>query len=161
MTNPPVRRPDDVFYFAYGSNLDVEQKEFRTGPIRESLRCRLRGFRFAFTKQGEDDQVFANIVPDEAAVVWGVVYRCTPDTLNRMDRYEGVGGGHYVRSEVRVLCDSGEEVNAVTYVAGSKFLCTGRYPRPEYVHRVINGARHHRLPEDYVREIQRAGGVET
>ena len=60
----------DQWYFAYGSNLFINQKERRTGRIRQAVRCRLPGFRFAFNKRGNGGQVYANIVPDDAAEVW-------------------------------------------------------------------------------------------
>ena len=46
---------DDVWYFAYGSNLDPTRKERRTGQIREELddkpkRVRLQNYCFAFNK---------------------------------------------------------------------------------------------------------------
>ena len=43
---------DDCWYFAYGSNLDVDRMQFRTGPMREARRVRLDGYRFAFNKVG-------------------------------------------------------------------------------------------------------------
>jgi hypothetical protein len=47
---------DDVWYFAYGSNLWIEQKELRTSAIRTGgdrpRIARLTDFRFAFNKQG-------------------------------------------------------------------------------------------------------------
>ena len=42
----------DQWYFVYGSNLFTDQKEDRTGCIRQSIRCRLPGFRFTFNKRG-------------------------------------------------------------------------------------------------------------
>jgi hypothetical protein len=66
----------DRWYFAYGSNLLVEQKELRTGAIRKSLRCRLPAHRFAFNKRAASGDVYANVIPDESATVWGVAYLC-------------------------------------------------------------------------------------
>jgi hypothetical protein len=48
--------PGDKWYFAYGRNLDVHQKTLRTRRIRQALRCRLPGYRFAFNKRGEEGQ---------------------------------------------------------------------------------------------------------
>ena len=81
---------DDQWYFAYGSNLDIDQKQARTKGIRQAVRCRLRGYRLACNKRGRNGDVYANIVPDAAAEVWGVIYLCCPDALLKMDRCEGV-----------------------------------------------------------------------
>jgi gamma-glutamylcyclotransferase (GGCT)/AIG2-like uncharacterized protein YtfP len=144
----------DTWYFAYGSNLAVDQKEQRTGRIRRAVRCRLPGYRFAFNKQGSSGQVYANIVPDETHEVWGVIYLCNRAAMREMDRFEGVSGGHYQRQAVQVIDDPGEKVAAITYVAGSKFVSEAGKPSEEYLQRILTGARHHGLPDDYVRDLE-------
>jgi cation transport regulator ChaC len=147
----------DQWYFAYGSNLSREQKVNRTGPIREERRARLDGYRLAFNKRGTDGTGKANIVPDEGGTVWGVVYRCSPSALNEMDRHEGVSGGHYVRKTVRVRADDGEELDAVTYVAGSAYIDNSLTPSSEYLQTILRGAREHALPDEYVRGVEALG----
>jgi gamma-glutamylcyclotransferase len=144
----------DQWYFAYGSNLLVEQKTNRTGRIRQALRCCLMGYRFAFNKRGNNGQVYANIVPDDSAEVWGVVYLCNPEAMRTMDRYEGVATGNYERIPVTVENESGERIEAITYVAGEDFVCEPGKPSAEYLGKIISGARHHALPEEYVRMIE-------
>ncbi len=140
----------DQWYFAYGSNLFVDQKEKRTGPIRQAVRCRLSGFRFAFNKRGDGGQVYANIVPDDAAEVWGVIYLCNPKALLKMDQKE-VG---YERHPVIVEKQSGEKVEAITYVACEAFVCLPSKPSSDYLHRIVSGARHHGLPKEYIKQIE-------
>jgi gamma-glutamylcyclotransferase (GGCT)/AIG2-like uncharacterized protein YtfP len=145
----------DQWYFAYGSNLFIDQKEERTGRIRKAIRCRLPGFSFAFNKRGDGGQVYANIVPDDSAEVWGVVYLCNPKAIVEMDRYEGVASGHYERIPVTVEAESGEKVEAITYVAGDDFICEAAKPSSEYLHKIVSGALHHCLPIEYVSKIER------
>ena len=144
----------DQWYFAYGSNLFIDQKEKRTGQIRQAIRCRLRGFRFAFNKRGDGGQIYANIVPDDASEVWGVSYLCNPKAIQEMDRYEGVASGHYERLPLTVEKDSGEAIEAITYVAGEDFVCESGKPSSEYLLKIVRGARHHLLPEEYVDQIE-------
>jgi len=144
----------DQWYFAYGSNLFIDQKEKRTGRIRKSVRCRLPGFRFAFNKRGNGGQIYANIVPDDAAEVWGVVYLCNPKAIEEMDRYEGVASGHYERISVAVERQAGEKVEAITYIAGEDFVCEPGKPSKEYLLKIVSGARHHSLPDEYVAQIE-------
>jgi cation transport regulator ChaC len=146
----------DQWYFAYGSNLATDQKEHRTGSIREAKRARLDGYRLAFNKRGSDGTGKANIVPDSGRTVWGVVYRMSPAALAKMDKYEGVAGGHYSRRAVRVRCESGDDRDAVTYVAGHAFLDDSLTPAQNYLQKILQGARGHHLPEDYIREIEEA-----
>jgi cation transport regulator ChaC len=146
----------DHWYFAYGSNLSTEQKESRTGPIIEARRARLDGYRIAFNKRGKDGTGKANIVGDPDGTVWGVVYRCSPAALDKMDTHEGVAGGHYARTQVRVRVDAGDELDAVTYIAGDSFVDNTLAPSKKYLETVLQGARDHDLPHDYVREVERA-----
>jgi len=148
---------NDQWYFAYGSNLARDQKVNRTGPVREERRARLDGYRLAFNKRGTDGTGKANIVPDEGGTVWGVVYRCSPSALNDMDGHEGVSGGHYVRKTVRVRADGGEELDAVTYVAGSAYIHDSLTPSSEYLKTILRGAREHDLPDEYVRDLEAFG----
>src|SRR5215471_7450474 len=101
----------DTWYFAYGSNLSVEQKEARTGRIRRAVRCHLPRYRLAFNKQGANGNVYANIVWDEHQQVWGVIYLCNPAAMRQMDRREGVPAGHYRRAPVEVVVDNGDRVD--------------------------------------------------
>lgn len=147
----------DQWYFAYGSNLARDQKVNRTGPIREERRARLDGYRLAFNKRGTDGTGKANIVLHEGGTVWGVVYRCSPSALNAMDRYEGVPGGHYVRKTVRVRVDGGDELDAITYVAGNAFIDNSLTPNSEYLQTILRGAREHDLPDEYIRSVEALG----
>jgi len=145
---------DDHWYFAYGSNLDPNRKEARTGGIRESRKVSAIGYRLVFDKLGSDGTGKANLVPDDRCRVWGAVYRCSAETLIQMDRYEGVPGGHYLRTTILVQAESGEELEAVTYVAGEEHKRPFLQPSDDYLERIIRGARHHGLPESYIRKIK-------
>ncbi|MGH9786688.1 MAG: gamma-glutamylcyclotransferase family protein [Terriglobia bacterium] len=148
----------DILLFQYGSNLDPEQKEARTGPIREARPGRLPGYRLAFNKHATDGGVYANIVQEPAQEVWGVVYRCTPDAVRLMDEREGVPDGHYRRVEVTVRLETGELTEAMTYVAGHRFLCPEGRPNQEYLNRILRGARHHELPEAWIKVVKEIAG---
>jgi len=148
----------DAWYFAYGSNLSVDQKELRTGGIRQAIRSHLPGFRFAFNKRGSNGEVYANLLPEPGQLVWGVIYLCNRATLREMARVDRHPGGHYERLTVQVLTEEGEQVQAVTHVAGDKFVCPEGIPNNDYLARIVSGARQHRLPEDYIRQVERLAG---
>lgn len=150
----------DHWYFAYGSNLSTDQKERRTGAIREARRARLDGYRVAFNKRSNDGTGKANIVRAAARTVWGVVYRCSAEALRDMDRMEGVAYGHYIRRQIRVRVDTGEEMDAVTYIAGDSFVDDSCAPSQEYLQTMLQGARSHGIPEEYVREIERTARLD-
>jgi len=141
------------WYFAYGSNLWIEQMAARTGPIGQGddrpRVARLSLHRLVFNMQGEDGQVFANVErPGEG--VFGVLYRCSPAALDRLDAHEW----GYERRRVLVTDERGGALEAVAYVAKADRVASGGKPSAEYLERVVRGARQHCLPEAYVREIE-------
>lgn len=139
---------EDRWLFAYGSNLWTSQKVERTDPIRCAVRCRLPQHRLVFNKPSIHGDVRASVVADTTHCVWGVAYLCDPAAISRMDDYE-VG---YRQDEVSVVTDSGKRLNAITYVATK--TCDERLPPPEYLKRILDGARNHCLPAEYVRWIE-------
>jgi cation transport regulator ChaC len=148
----------DFWYFAYGSNLRIDQKEARTGPIRQGHQrpriARLPDYRLAFNKRGNGGVVYANVVASPGAEVFGVVYRCNPESMRKMDAKE-IG---YERKTVKVTADNGEALEAVTYVAKPEYVCPGGAPPKEYLARILKGAREHGLPEGYIKSIEALGG---
>ncbi len=143
----------DTWYFAYGSNLSVDRKERRTGGIRTVRLCRLPGYRLAFNKRSDDKTVKANIIDDESNEVWGVVYLCDEAAMTRMDKCEGVDGGHYRRQKIQVITAPEEmQIDAVTYVAGEEFICPEGEPSNEYLDWILDGARKHGLPDSYIKK---------
>ena len=141
------------WYFAYGSNLWTDQMAHRTGPIPQDenrpRRAALPHYRLIFNMRGEDGQVFANI-QSPGKGVHGVVYRCSPEALTRLDGYER----GYERRRVFVTAENGERLEAFTYVAEPPNVVDGRRPAAEYLRRIVTGARQHGLPESYIREIE-------
>lgn len=140
-------------YFAYGSNLWLEQMTARTGLVPDTAAepqiARLPGHRLVFNVPGDGGEVFANIkAPGEG--VLGVVYVMSRETLARLDAYEG----GYARRELVVVTQSGEELPVTAYVAEPVRLIDVCRPNWEYLQRIVRGARQHGLPEAYIREIE-------
>jgi gamma-glutamylcyclotransferase len=141
------------WYFAYGSNLWIDQMAARTGPIGQGddrpRIARLSDHRVVFNMQGEDGRVYANVECPGDGVI-GVIYRCTPAALDKLDVYES----GYERRRVLVTDDGGVTVEAVAYVAKVDRVANGRKPSAEYLERVVRGARQHGLPEAYIGAIE-------
>ena len=72
-----------MLYFAYGSNMNLQQMARRCpGAVNLGPAC-LPGWRLA-------ERMFADIERDDAAETWGVLWDITPAHLLALDRYEGV-----------------------------------------------------------------------
>jgi gamma-glutamylcyclotransferase len=140
-------------YFAYGSNLWIDQMVRRTGPLDRSdgwpRRAKLAGYRVAFNMRGEDGEVFANIVPATASVL-GVVYRCGAEAMLIMDKFEE----GYEQHRISVVTDDQQRLDVITYIAKPDHIATSGLPGPEYLRRIVRGARDHGIPEDYIHEIE-------
>lgn len=131
--------PNDLWYFAYGSNLDLARKQTRTGAIRESRLALLSGYRLAFNKKGSEDEVYANLLADPTEETLGVIYRCTPETLDTLDRFEGAYSGHYQRMEFQVRTLDGEILSAIAYVARAEVVISESKPSDEYFGYIMRG----------------------
>jgi cation transport regulator ChaC len=145
------------WYFAYGSNLWVDQVVERTGLIDQSddrpQVARLPDYRLVFNMQDGPGEVFANIMPGGDGV-FGVLYRLTLEALERMDHHEQ----GYLRTRVLVSIENTDLIEAVTYVADAVNLVDGGRPSMQYLQRIVRGARQHGLPEEYIRNLQKHRG---
>jgi len=103
-------------YFAYGSNLHLEQMAIRCPTSRLVCTAALDGWRLA-------ERVHADIEPGgDSDVVYGALFDIGPDDEHALDRYEGVRGGYYVKRTVNVVSGAnGHTFAALTYVMGQKW----------------------------------------
>lgn len=151
----------DLPYMAYATSMcgpdfrerlgwtDMEETRFRASV--QPRRCTLKGWRLAFNRPASADPACAvgeaNVVPDPAATVEGVLYRLPRESIEFLDSTES----GYVRREVTVTVD-GKETSAHLYVA--EVTRDDLVPEPAYLRRVLEGAREHQLPEGYVGQIE-------
>ena len=112
----------------------------------------MRDHKLVFNKPAGDGSGYANIQPCSGEVVYGVLYKITPEELAKLDIYEGVHCGHYYRESLEVTTISGEIVIAECYLA--KKICNGLRPRFDYLSHLIRGAEEHGLPKDYIEKLK-------
>jgi gamma-glutamylcyclotransferase len=145
---------ETLWYFAYASNLSRAIFGERRGmrPLA-SRRARLDGYRLGFDLPvGPGERGVANVEPAAGAHVWGAVYLLAREDCDRLDRSEGVHAGVYRRIAVNVLLDDEEVVAAFTY--HSSRTTQRRKPSARYLGLILDGAREHGLPPDYVRFLE-------
>ena len=120
----------------------------------EFRRACLDGYRLRFNLAGRPKgrAAPANLWPDRAAQVWGVVYRISRRDLMRLDLTEGVPGRGYRHTTVTVEADDGRMLDAVAYIAEGKDA-DGK-PSLRYVTLLREGAKAHGLPAHYIRFLE-------
>jgi gamma-glutamylcyclotransferase (GGCT)/AIG2-like uncharacterized protein YtfP len=135
-------------YFAYGSNMSRTHMARRCSTANAVGPARLDGWRFLVTRDG-----FASIVPAPGAVVHGVLWRLSARDLAALNAYESLDSGLYVRRTLPVRAGD-RIVAAMVYVGRER---SAGKPRPGYQRVLVAAARDWRLPEDYVRSLERWG----
>jgi cation transport regulator ChaC len=115
----------------------------------------LANHRLLFQQLDPAGPAFANIqTPGEG--VLGVVYRCKPADLERLDHYEA----GYQRKLLTVTDRHGKVLVAVAYVMRPAENAINGQPQPDYLERIVTGARQHGLPDEYIAGLVRNGSPE-
>ena len=136
----------DVYYFAYGSNMNWQQMQRRCPSSRFVCIARLPDFQFGITRHSRlRDCGTANVFPAHGQEVWGIVYEVNDAELAILDHFED----GYRRETISLLPAETNQppLDAVVYVAEIE----QNVPRPnaEYRRLMVDGARHWQLPTTY------------
>ena len=151
-----------MFYFAYGSNLEPNQMRSRAPGHRVVGLAALRDYRLVFPLYSNDwGGGVASVQPHHGDTVWGVLFEVSDDEIKQLDVFEyfrAPGDQHNVydrehRTVELVRPDDGSfprRVRADLYVARPS---NPSPPSRRYLDQLLIGARHHRLPEDYIAQL--------
>jgi gamma-glutamylcyclotransferase (GGCT)/AIG2-like uncharacterized protein YtfP len=135
-------------YFAYGSNMSRAAMRRRCPTAEPIGAARLENWRFLIMLDG-----YASVVPARGATVHGVLWRLSARDLAALNAYESLDSGLYVRRILPVR--AGERIVAsMVYVGRER---RPGQPRPGYQRTLVAAAREWRLPERYVRFLERWG----
>lgn len=139
--------------FAYGSNLAVARIEERVGPVVVIASGRLDGHALRFHKAGRDGSGKADAFAtgNPADLVCGVVYEMSVEAKRKLDRFEGLGID-YLEKDVTIATAAGDLASTL-YHAHPARIDPSVLPFDWYLRLVVDGARHHGLPEAYVERI--------
>ena len=77
-----------TLYFAYGSNMNLDQMEYRCPSAQVVGNVRLEDYRLTFCSHNPDRGV-ATILPETGSHVDGVLWKITQDCEISLDHYEG------------------------------------------------------------------------
>ena len=136
-----------VRIFAYGSNMHPGRMEQRVRTAAARGRARLPGHRLACDKPGRDGSAKANVLPHPEEEVWGVLWEIDRLELATLDGFEG----GYERTTLTVWHEEDGEVDVEVYV--SERRCADPVPFDWYKTYLVEGARAHGLPGDWVARL--------
>lgn len=132
---------DRVWYFAYGSNMNLQRMMDRSAYFTQRKRGILHGHRLVFNKISGTypGHGVANVVAEWGYDVVGVLYEVDRPGIEALDGFEGVRGGHYIRTEMMVQLNDGTAVNAYVYVAHPDRVEEGLTPHEDYFYHLKQG----------------------
>lgn len=134
-------------YFAYGSNMNPVQMRIRCPESRAIAKAKINGYRIAINSRG-----VATIIPDAKGYVSGVVWGISRADEARLDVFEGVKIGFYLKKSLNIHLSGGRNAKALVYI--DKNYDIGM-PRKGYLERIIKGAEFFGFEDRYISKLER------
>jgi hypothetical protein len=146
-------------YFAYGSNMNLDQmRALCSKPVFVGV-ARLADHRLAFYGYSRTwDGGLETVVPAPGHEVWGVLFALGNTDWERLDSSQDArmdGSGMYFHSPVTVTDLESREHSARLYKKDAQG--EPRNPSQEYLEHIVRGATANGLPPSYI-EVLRAIG---
>ena len=118
----------------------------------------LEKHKLEFHKKSHDGSAKcdAYYVGDSRYSVYGVVFKVTASQLLLLDEYEGLGKG-YEQKTIQIITQNSGIITAVTYYATD--IDSSIKPYQWYKEHVLQGAKEHNLPKDYIDKIRGIGVI--
>ncbi|MDN5338423.1 MAG: hypothetical protein PWQ20_1493 [Thermotogaceae bacterium] len=146
------------YYFAYGSNMCLDQMRVRC-PDSEFLKVvKLEGYKFVYDGYSRSRKsLVGNIVKNEGTTVYGALFEISEEDEESLDRYEGFPYA-YNKTTVKVKDEEDNEYDALVYLRQNK---KEGIPSIEYENILVKAAYELGLPYDYVEKYLKGRKNET
>lgn len=131
---------DKSLYFAYGSNINLEQMADRCPDAKPVGPVTLDNYELLFRGGG-----FATIAPCEGSQVQGLLWEITPRSERALDFYEGYPS-FYEKQSVSVRDSQGTEHSVMVYVMTGERSRIPVRPSPFYYAGIVEGLRQNGMP---------------
>lgn len=150
------QRPGELYHFAYGSNMNVEQIRKRCSVPRAVAVAKLADHRVAFFGySGVWDGAMETVIAAPGREVWGVVYALNFADRESLDAWQDVridGTGAYFHYPAEVT-DTKGRVHSVLFYK-KDILGDPQKPSREYLDFIVQGAIEHGLPAAYIEGLR-------
>ena len=137
---------EETLYFAYGSNINLEQMEHRCPDAQLVGPVTLQNYELQFRGHG-----FATVAPKESGVVHGLMWKLPPTSEQTLDRYEGYPC-HYIKETVTVQTVDGSKIPVMAYVMAEPMCRQPALPYPRYYRAIQQGFEANGLPVESLEE---------
>ncbi len=130
---------ENTLYFAYGSNINLGQMEYRCPDASVVGPVVLEGWELLFRRGG-----FATIAPKEGDTVHGLLWSLTRSCERSLDRYEGYPR-FYDKKMVTVRDSEGRSLSVMAYIMDDRFR-EPMLPTESYYNGILEGYQQNGLP---------------
>ncbi|MDQ3749528.1 MAG: gamma-glutamylcyclotransferase [Acidobacteriota bacterium] len=108
----------------------------------------IKNYKLEFNKKSIDGSGKANITESECEIVWGVCYELDVAGFENLRNHEK----GYEELEIIVHDENQENLfSAKTFISNK--TCD-KLPTKDYLNKIIEGAKQHKLPEEYIKKIE-------
>ena len=135
-----------ISYFAYGSNLSLEQMNKRCPEYVKIGKGVLKNHKWIINSRG-----YANVIESPSDYVEGVVYRITKQGEIMLDKKEGVKLGCYEKKTLRILMGTFER-ECLVYVDP---IVTEGIIKLDYAKKINQGIMDSKLSPHYIEKYLR------
>lgn len=133
-----------ITYFAYGSNMDVEQMRDRCPSAKFLNTAVLLDYKFALDSEG-----CATVTPCEGKEVFGVIWNISAEDEKALDRYEGVSVGCYNKETLKVRPE-GYFTKFPMLIYVSRRGKNNGERRNGYMEKIVEAAKKHGFDSSYL-----------
>src|SRR6266436_5956917 len=140
-----------MLYFAYGSNMCAGRLRGRVPSATFERIAKLVGHSFQFHKRSTDGSGKGDAFESGNPLdnVWGVIFDIDDRQKPTLDEAEGRGAG-YEEKTASVFDKGGQEHRVTLYFAVGNSIDNRLRPYSWYKRFVVDGARQHTLPNEYL-----------
>ncbi len=131
-------------YFAYGSNINLDQMARRCPKAEVICPVTLNGYRLLF-RGGYPNNGVATITPSSMHQVKGLLWKLTPECEQSLDHYEGFPH-FYGKENVTVMDKAGNTYTVMAYIMTREYEREPAYPSISYYTGIAQGYEQNGIP---------------
>lgn len=131
-------------YFAYGSNMNLDQMAYRCPAAEAVCTAKLEGYELFFA--GRPGNGVASIRPKQGGAVEGVLWRLTENCEQGLDFYEGYPR-FYGKETLTVTDRLGRSHHAMAYVMNEPYCRIPAMPSMGYLAGILAGCEQNGIEE--------------